>query len=115
MRGGQFRGGAGPRHRGRQRADAARVAANLADRGARPGDRVAVIASADSPEYLAVALGALRSGVIPVLLNASLTPTEQNALLADAQPSFVLRDDDLARVTGAGRPAELARGRWLVR
>jgi long-chain acyl-CoA synthetase len=68
---------------------------------------VAIIATG-SAEYLAVALGALRTGVVPVLLNPALLAHEQQALLRDAEPALVLRDPDLADLLGRDRPADLA-------
>ena len=67
--------------------DQVRAAAALGSSGLVAGDRVALIAGG-SPAYLAVALGALRTGVIPVLVNTHLLPAEQDALLADARPSL---------------------------
>lgn len=72
-----------------------RAAGALRARGLRAGDRVAVIAGKAPSTYVAVALGALRTGVVPVLLNPALLPAEQAVLLEDAQPSLVLRDADL--------------------
>jgi len=96
------------RIRAAESADAQRRAAGtLARRGLRSGDRVAVIASTAPATYLAVALGALRTGVVPVLLNPALLPVEQQALLDDAQPMLVLRDDDLAGMLD-GPPIDLA-------
>jgi acyl-CoA synthetase (AMP-forming)/AMP-acid ligase II len=75
-----------------------RAAGWLRARGLRAGDRVAVIASSEPATYLAIALGALRTGVVPVLLNPSLVAAEQTVLLDDAQPALVLRDADLGAV-----------------
>ena len=67
----------------------ARAAAGLRARGLSPGDRV-VLLTAGSPDYLAVALGAMLTGVVPVPLDPALTPAERAPLLADADPSLVL-------------------------
>ena len=83
-----------------------RVAGALRARGVRRGDRVAVVAG-PSATYLATALGALRTGVVPVLLNPALTDREQADLLADAEPALVLRDADLPALLD-GPPADLA-------
>ncbi|HEY8514019.1 MAG TPA: AMP-binding protein [Candidatus Binatia bacterium] len=83
-----------------------RAAGALRARGLRRGDRVAIIAHSSSA-YLAAALGALRSGVVPVLLNPALVPLEQQALLDDAQPSLVLRDADLPALL-EGPPIDIA-------
>ena len=95
---------------GEAEADQRRAAAALRARGLVTGDRVALIATG-SPAYLAVAVGALRVGIVPVLLNIHLLPAEQETLLADARPSLVLRDDDLGPFIAAGydaAPVELA-------
>ena len=84
-----------------------RAAGALRARGLRTGDRVAVIAGSSPSTYVAVALGALRSGVVPVLLNPALLPAEQQILLDDAQPSLVLRDADLPPLLD-GPEADLA-------
>lgn len=84
-----------------------RAAGALCARGFGAGDRVALIA-ASSPAYLAVALGALRMGVVPVLLHADLLPAEQEALLDDARPGAVLRDADLEALAASEDEAELA-------
>lgn len=90
-----------------------RAAGALRARGLRRGDRVAVIASSAPSTYVAVALGALRTGVVPVLLNPALLPSEQQVLLDDAEPSLVLRDADLASLLDGPEvelaPAPLAR------
>lgn len=88
--------------------DAQRRAAGwLHARGLRAGDRVALIAGTAPATYLAIALGALRSGVVPVLLNPALVAAEQQVLLDDAEPALVLRDADLAALL-AGPPVDLA-------
>jgi len=84
-----------------------RAAGTLRSRGLRPGDRVAVIASSAPATYVALALGALRTGVVPVLLNPALLPAEQQVLLDDAEPALVLRDADLPALLD-GPPVELA-------
>lgn len=87
----------------------ARIAAALLGRGIAHGDRVALVPSDPglTADRLCFVIGALRVGVIPVVLNALLTVTERDALLADAQPSLVVDDAALAAMTG-GPFAELA-------
>ena len=58
------------------------------------GDRVAFVVPS-SVELLCGVLGALRSAVIPVLLNPTLLPHERDELLADADPALVV-DSDVA-------------------
>jgi long-chain acyl-CoA synthetase len=84
-----------------------RAAGALLARGLEPGDRVALVSTSSFP-LIATILGALRVGVVPVLINPQLLPAEQDDLLADAEPSFVLRDEDLHRLVDAGQTAELA-------
>ena len=94
---------------GAARDASARAAAGLRARGLVPGDRV-VLLTTGSPDYLAVALGAVLTGVVPVPLDPALTPAERAPLLADADPSLVL--DSPAALRGvlddADGPVELA-------
>ena len=71
----------------RERAIAA--AAALQRRGLAPGDR-AVLLVPGSGDYLAVVMGALASGIIPVPLDPTLTPAERSPLLADADAALVI-------------------------
>jgi long-chain acyl-CoA synthetase len=85
----------------------ARVAGFLASVGLGPGDRVAFCLPS-SAALLCAVLGALRTGVIPVLLNATLLDEERDRLIADAQPGLVVTEPaDLARLDSAD-PIELA-------
>lgn len=64
------------------------------------GDRV-VFCLPSSADLLMAVLGALRSGIVPVLLNATLTDTERDLLIADADPGLVVPDRlALAAVVG---------------
>ncbi|MDP1794737.1 MAG: fatty acid--CoA ligase family protein [Acidimicrobiales bacterium] len=87
-----------------------RLAAALARAGAKPGDRVALIPGdpALTAERLCFVGGALRSGVIPVVLHAALTETERTALINDAQPRLTVDDATLAALTTDGAHADLA-------
>jgi acyl-CoA synthetase (AMP-forming)/AMP-acid ligase II len=67
--------------------DQRRAAAALAAAGVRRGDRVLVSAAA-SPALLAVVLGSLRTGVVPVVLDPALPAAERAALAADADPAL---------------------------
>jgi acyl-CoA synthetase (AMP-forming)/AMP-acid ligase II len=83
-----------------------RAAGALLARGCRRGDRVA-FALGSSSDLICAVLGAARVGMIPVLLNATLTETERAGLLADAEPTVTVRSRaDLAALRGP--PAELA-------
>ncbi|TFV53422.1 AMP-binding protein [Blastococcus sp. TF02A_35] len=72
--------------------DQRRAAASLAAAGLRAGDRLLVSAAA-SPELLAVVLGALRTGIVPVVLDPALPPGERAALAEDADPALDAGDD----------------------
>jgi acyl-CoA synthetase (AMP-forming)/AMP-acid ligase II len=72
--------------------DQRRAAAGLAAAGARAGDRLLVSAAA-SPALLAVVLGALRTGVVPVVLDPGLPAAERAALAEDADPALDVADD----------------------
>jgi len=85
-----------------------RAAAVLAALGLRPGDRIALVVP-NSPEVLAVVLGAARTGIVPVLLNATLLPAEIDALIADADPSLCVRTGaDLAALVEGPAERDLA-------
>jgi acyl-CoA synthetase (AMP-forming)/AMP-acid ligase II len=85
--------------------DQRRAAAALAATGLRTGDRL-VVSAAASPALLAAVLGALRSGIVPVVLDPELPPAERAALVDDADPALDLGDDP-ARLLGDPE-AELA-------
>ena len=72
--------------------DQERFASALASRGLGAGDRVA-FALPNSPRLLAAVVGAMRTGVVPVMLNVSLLPAELDGLIADARPQLVIRDE----------------------
>ena len=84
-----------------------RAAGGLRRAGLSRGDRVA-LPLAPSGGLLAAALGALRTGVIPVVADPGLAPAERAELLADADPQLVV--DTAARLAAllGAPPAELA-------
>ncbi len=86
-----------------------RAAGALLARGCREGDRVA-FALGSSADLICAVLGAARVGLVPVLLNATLTPAERDLLADDAQPALrIFSAADLAGLAdGPGPPAELA-------
>ena len=85
---------------------AGRAASWLRARGLGRGDRVAVVA-ANRPEYVGLTTGALRTGVVPVLLNVHLGGAERERMLNDSDPALVVTDDDWPDL-GAGPGADLA-------
>lgn len=84
-----------------------RAASALLRQGIGRGDRVVVVATTSSA-MLGTILGALRVGIVPVVLNPALLPAEQIELIADAAPALVLRDDDLLRLLDDDDRVELA-------
>jgi acyl-CoA synthetase (AMP-forming)/AMP-acid ligase II len=86
--------------------DQRRAAAALAAAGLRTGDRVLVTAAA-SPALLAVVLGALRTGVVPVVLDPDLPATERAALAGDAQAALDVGADP-ERLLGGDGEVDLA-------
>ena len=86
--------------------DQRRAAAALAAAGVRRGDRLLVSAAA-SPALLAVVLGALRTGIVPVVLDPGLPAAERAALAEDADPALDVGDDPARLLAGTGE-AELA-------
>ncbi|NJC73821.1 AMP-binding protein [Planosporangium thailandense] len=84
-----------------------RVAGALAATGLRAGDRVALLLG-PSPGLIAVVLGALRRGVIPVVLDPALPAAERAALLADCRPALTVEGPAGLDRLLAGPPADLA-------
>ena len=84
-----------------------RAAGALAAVGLGPGDRVA-FSLPSSAALLCAVLGALRVGVVPVLLNATLLEAERDELLADARPALTVADPDGLAALGTGSPVVLA-------
>ncbi len=84
-----------------------RAAGALAAAGLGPGDRVAFCLPS-SASLLICVLGALRRGIVPVLLNATLLPAERDVLVADAEPSLTVFDAAGLAALLEGRRAEMA-------
>jgi len=84
-----------------------RAAGALAASGLAAGQRVAFCLPSSAGLVCAV-LGALRTGVVPVLLNAGLLEGERQALLADADPQLIISDATHLAGLDAGSPMELA-------
>jgi len=104
---------------------ARQAAAALRRRGIVSGDRVAIVVPGSGShgderarreaarlqrDVLSFAYGALRVGVVPVMVNPALTSAERDVLIADAAPSLVLdRAADLAELlAGADGEMDLA-------
>ncbi|MGY1660783.1 class I adenylate-forming enzyme family protein [Geodermatophilus sp. SYSU D00705] len=86
--------------------DQRRAAAALRAEGLVPGDRLLVSASS-SPALLAVVLGALRTGVVPVVLDPALPAAERAGLAADADPRLDVGGEPERLLAGTAE-AELA-------
>ena len=85
-----------------------RAAGALLDAGCRHGDRVA-FALGSSADLICAALGAARIGLIPVMLNATLTSTERDDLAADARPAVrIFTRAELHDLGREGQPTDLA-------
>jgi long-chain acyl-CoA synthetase len=84
-----------------------RAAGAMLQKGLGPGDRVA-FSLGSSATLLCCVLGALRRGIVPVLLNATLLPDERQALLTDAEPGLTVLDPSELADLVDGPPAELA-------
>ncbi len=100
---------------------ARRAAASLRRLGLSRGDRVAVVlpapgdhadpaarlaAAAVQRDVLALAYGALRVGIVPVMVNPALTPGERAPLIADSTPALVVNDPRALRALLEGRDGE---------
>ncbi len=84
-----------------------RTAGTLLAAGLGRGDRV-VFCLPSSAGLLCAVLGALRVGIVPVLLNATLLEAERDVLVEDAAPSLTVLDRDGLDRLGSGAPATLA-------
>jgi long-chain acyl-CoA synthetase len=83
-----------------------RIAGGLRQHGLVPGDRVALVTTSGA-DMLCAILGALRSGIVPVLTHAALMPAERAELLDDADPALVV-DDELLATLLAASPIDIA-------
>ncbi|KAA9156753.1 long-chain fatty acid--CoA ligase [Amycolatopsis acidicola] len=78
------------------------AAARIAELGVRPGDRVGLI-GANSLEWIAAGIGALKLGAVAVPFNNRFVAHELRHLIEDAEPVVVIADDGAApQVTEAG-------------
>jgi long-chain acyl-CoA synthetase len=84
-----------------------RAAGALLAAGLDRGDRAA-FSLPSSAALLCAVLGALRVGVVPVLLNATLLERERDLLVADAQPGVVIADEAQLVALDDGVPVDLA-------
>jgi long-chain acyl-CoA synthetase len=87
-------------------AQARRAAGWLCEQGLREGERVAVVAG-NHPSFVPLSWGALRAGIVPVLVNAHLGPQERARILADSKASVVVDEERWPDLTDV-RPLDLA-------
>ena len=94
---------------GAERAERAQACAAgaLVGHGLRPGDRIA-FSLPSSGALLCAVLGALRIGIVPVLLNPGLLEAERDVLLADADPAVTVTDPACLATLLRGDPVPLA-------
>jgi long-chain acyl-CoA synthetase len=85
-----------------------RVAGALHSRDLHEGDRL-VLSVAGSVDYVSVALGAARTGVVPVPIDPRLTPYERDAIIGDVEPSLVIDSEDALTALLDGPEADLDR------
>jgi long-chain acyl-CoA synthetase len=85
-----------------------RAAGALLARGCTRGDRVA-FALGSSADLICAAMGAARVGLIPVMLNATLTPAERDDLAEDAEPAVrVFTEPELHDLIEQGIATDIA-------
>lgn len=70
-------------------ANARRAAGWLAAQGLHEGDRVAVLAGND-PRLIELTLGALRTGIVPVMVNEQLPEADRRWMVDNAEPALVV-------------------------
>lgn len=63
----------------------------LGQRGVRPGDVIAIFLES-SPELIVAYMGALRAGVVPNVVNASLKPEEVRLVVSDSNAFLLVTD-----------------------
>ncbi|MGA0980772.1 MAG: hypothetical protein ACO3UX_12590, partial [Candidatus Nanopelagicales bacterium] len=101
---------------------ARRAAASLMRLGLGVGDRVAIIlpqpgdhlderarleAARVQRDVLACVYGALRRGVVPVMVNPALTTAERDVLIGDALPALVVDEADMLQRMLSGEDGEV--------
>ncbi|MCW2782962.1 MAG: AMP-dependent synthetase [Marmoricola sp.] len=82
-------------------------AGSLRSAGLRAGDRVAFVLTG-STALVSATLGALRTGVVPVMFDPALPSLERAAMLADADPALVVESQSALEALIEGDPVELS-------
>ncbi|MEI8057817.1 MAG: class I adenylate-forming enzyme family protein [Actinomycetes bacterium] len=84
-----------------------RVAGSLTARGLTAGDRIAFLVS-NHPLTISAVLGALRIGVIPVMLDPALSENERADVLADADCALIIESHESLQELNLGEPIDIA-------
>ncbi|MFG1418931.1 class I adenylate-forming enzyme family protein [Xanthobacter sp. V0B-10] len=79
------------------------VARGLLRAGLLRGDRVAILA-ANRPEYVAVVMGAMRAGIVPVPVNFKFPPSRIAEVIADCGARIVIHDAERRAALNAEAP-----------
>ena len=95
--------------RGARRARATRLAAGLAERGLRRGDRLATL-TRNSPDHVATLFACARLGVALQPISWRLAPAEVAYQLDDAEPALLLASDDHAELARKAGRTSRSRG-----
>lgn len=69
------------------------VARGLLKAGLKRGERIAILA-ANRPDYVAVLMGAMRAGIVPVPVNFKFPPARIAEVIADCGARLVIHDDE---------------------
>jgi long-chain acyl-CoA synthetase len=85
------------------------VAGGLSASGVGPGDRV-LVSLVPAPDVVVLALGAVRSGVVPVMVDPGLLPHERAVVEADVEPALVVDHPRTAAALLEGPPTAIADG-----
>ena len=79
-------------------------ARGLLKRGIRRGERIAILA-ANRPDYVAVFMGAMRAGIVPVPVNFKFPAATIAQVIADSGARLVVHDEErLAALSGPALP-----------
>ena len=89
------------------------VAAALIAQGLAPGDRM-LLCMLDSAALVGAFMGAIKAGVVPVLLNTLLTADDYAYVLKDAEPTVILVSESLWPIWGQAIETAAWRGVAII-